>query len=216
MTTRAELLADLDSWLARDDLSAGGEQTTILRIAQAIINRRVRTSDLELVTTLVCTGRTTALPTGCLGIVSLTLDSSLDRTVQYLTPERIREAPIWNNQGGGLTDNTASAYTIEAKSITLAPAPTVTAPVTLDLVIYSKLSDLVNDSDTNDLLTNNYDLYLWALLEAAAVYLEDTELQLKYNGLFSRTLTELERSENMLKFPLSTDLIATGHPRAVV
>jgi hypothetical protein len=123
---------------------------------------------------------------------------------------------VWNNQVGGLVDNTAAAYTIEGSSITLAPAPTVGAPITLDIVYLAKFSDLVNPSDTNWLLANAYDIYLWGVLNAAVVFIEDTELQIKYTGLFEAAVEELRTSERRARFPAGGGLISTGHPRAVV
>ena len=216
MTTRAELIADLDIWLARDDLSSGGSEDTLLRIAQANIDRVIRPRTQKVNGTLVCSSRSTALPAGFQALRSLTLQSDLDRTVEYLTPERIREAPIWNNQGGGLTDNTATAYTIEGDVITLAPAPTAGAPVTLDIVYFARFDTLTNPSDTNWLLTNHYDAYLWAILNAAAIFLEDTELQIKYTGLFDAVVNDIRTNERRARFPAGGGLISTGHPRAVV
>lgn len=215
MTTRAELIADLDVWLARDDLSSGGNQDTMLRIAQANINRRLRVQAQEVITQLVCTSRTTPLPVDYQALRSLSRDTTMDRSVTYLTPERIRESPVWQNQGGA-TGVDATAYTIEAQSVTLAPAPTAGAPVTLDIVYIGKFDDLVNPADSNWLLLNNYDIYLWAILEAAAIYLEDDELLLKYKGLFDVAVGELIDTERRARTPPATGLIATGHPRAVV
>ena len=215
MTTRAELMADLDGWLTRDDLTTSADAGTMLRIAQATINRRVRTRSQETTAQLTATSRNTALPTDFQAMRSVSLDSALDRNVEYLTPERIREAPIWNNQGGGLTDNTALAYTIENTNLVLAPAPDATAPVTLDIVYFAKFSDLVNDTDTNWLLTNAYDVYLWAVLQAAAVYLEDENLEAKYERLFEKAVEELRLSERRARFT-GAALIATGNPRRVV
>jgi len=215
MTTRAELMADLDSWLTRSDLTSSADADTMLRIAQATINRRVRVRDQEKTTQLTATSRTTALPSDFLSLRSLSLDSALDRNVEFLTPERIREAPIWNNQGGGLTDNTALAFSIEGLNIVLAPAPTATAPVTLDIVYFSKFADLVNDTDTNWLLTNAYDVYLWAILMAAGVYLEDENLEAKFENRMEKAMEELRVSERRARFN-GAALISTGSPRRIV
>lgn len=215
MTTRQELLDDVDTYLARDDLTGGADATTYLRIAEAKIRRRVRTTDREVTTQLSATGRTVALPSDYLSLRSISLDSALDRTIDYLTPERIREAPIWNNSGGGLTDNTAQAYTIEGGNLVFAPAPTAEAPVTFDIVYNASYAPLVNASDTNTLLTNNYDIYLFAVLFEAASYLQDIELAAAYNSRFEAAITELERSERRKRYSGSA-LFRTGSPRRVV
>ena len=215
MTTRQELLNDVDAWMKRDNLTGGPDIGTFLRLAEAKIRRRIRTMDREVTTTLSATSRTTALPDDYLSLRSISLDSALDRTIEYLTPERIREAPIWNNQGGGLTDNTAQAYSIEAGNIILAPEPTATAPVTLDIVYNASYAPLVNASDTNTLLTNNYDIYLFALLAAAATNVQNAQLAAGYNSLFEASVIELERSEGR-KRNSGSALFRTGSPRRVV
>ena len=216
MTTRSELIADLDVWLARDDLSSGGAQDTLLRVGQAHINRRVRMQAQEVIAQLACSSRSTTFPTGFQALRSLTLDNALGRDLTYLTPERLREAPIWLNQGGSRVDNSVVAYTIEALGVTLAPEPTVSAPVTLDIVYFKKFDDLEDPSDTNTLLTEHYDIYLWSLLRAAGIFLEDEALEMKYSNLFDRDLADLERSERRNRIPIASGLIATGNPRAVV
>ena len=225
MTTRLELLQDLDAWLARDDVATDADAPTILRMAEAEINRRLRTRAQEVVSTLVCSGRSTPVPTGFLTFRFATLESALGRDVEYLTPERIREAPIWNNQGGGLTDNTATAMTIEGDSdatgagglvVTLAPAPTALAPVTLNIGYFRTFPALTGDTDTNWLLTNNYDIYLFACLMQVGVWDDDERIEQKYEYRMDRAIAQLDKQENRARIPTAKGLIPTGNPRRVV
>lgn len=215
MTTRQELIDDIDAYMARSDLSGGRDATTFLRVAEDRIKRRIRPVDREITTQLSATGRTVALPDDYLSLRSVSLDSALDRTIDYLTPERIREAPIWNNSGGGLTDNTAQAYTIEGGNLVLAPAPTPEAPVTLDIVYNASYPRLVNSTDTNALLQAHYDLYLYAALLEAATYVQHVELATAYNSRFEAAVTEYERQERRKRYSGSA-LFRTGSPRRVV
>ena len=211
MTTYTQLQADVDQLYGRSVF-----QDVLMRIAEPKIRRRVRVREMETTTQLVCNSRTTTLPTDYLALRALTLDSALGRDIQYLTPERIREAPIWNNQGGGLTDNTALAVSIEGNAITLAPAPSAGAPVTLDIVYFAQFASLSAGTDTNWLLTNAYDVYLWAVLFAAADWDEDDVLAEKFERRFENAVLELEESDRRGRFPGGKALVATGSPRAVV
>lgn len=215
MTTRQELLDDANTWLARDDLTSSQDIGTFLRIAEDRITRRIRPTDREVTTQIVATGRTAPLPDDYLSLRSISLDSALDRTIEYLPPERIREAPIWNNRGGGLTDNTAQAYTIEGGNLVFAPAPTAEAPVTFDVVYNASYPRLVNATDTTALLSSNYDLYLYALLQEAAAYVQHVELAGQYSQRFESAVTEYQRSERRKRYSGSA-LIRTGSPRRVV
>lgn len=226
MTTRLELLTDLDAWLARDDVATDADAGTMLRMAEAELNRRLRTRAQEVVTTLACTTRSTALPASFLTLRFATLDASLGRDVEYLTPERLREAPIWNNSGsGGSLDSAAQAMTIEGDStddgtgglvVTLAPAPTMAAPVTLNIGYVRMLPALTADSDTNWVLTNHYDVYLYATLMQVGIWDDDAELQAKYGRLLDGSIAQLEKQENRARIPAAKGLHATGSPRGVV
>lgn len=197
-----------------------GSADTILRLAEAEINRRLRTRAQEVVAQLVCNSRSTPLPTEFLAFRFATLESSMGRDVEYLTPERIREAGIWNNQGGGLTDGTASACTIESDVnglvLTLAPEPTATDPVTLDIGYFRTFPALVADTDTNWLLTNHYDIYLYACLKQTGIWDDDQIVEAKYGMLLDTSMSDLTRQENRARIPAAKGLIATGYPRRAV
>ena len=215
------MLQDLDAWLARDDIASDADAGTMLRMAEAEIGRRVRTRANEVVDTLTCTARQTALSSNFLAFRFATLQSSLGRDIEYMTPERIREAPIWNNQGGGLTDNTAQAMTIEGNSdglwyVTLAPAPTVTAPVTLDIGYFARFAALTGDTDTNWLLTNHYDVYMWACLKQVGIWDDDDKIEQRFGRLLDIAIDQLRQSETRARIPTAKGLIATGNPRAIV
>lgn len=216
MTTRIELLQDVDEWLARDDITEGASGPTLLRIAQAIINRRVRVRAQETIDTLSATTRVTALPADLISLRSLTLQSSDNRSIDFMTPERIRESAIWLNQGGSASgiDTPAQAYSIEGLNVVLAPEPSAVA-VVMDIVYFARFADLVADDDTNWLLTNAYDIYLYAILMATGIYLEDDEIEDKYERRLEKALEELRLSERRARFSGSA-LISTGNPRSTV
>lgn len=191
MTTRVELLADIDAWFARDDLTAGGKAPTFLRMAEAKINRRLRVREMESTGTIltVASTRTASLPTNWLSFRSLTIDNSLDRVFTPTTPELIREHALWGQVGQ------PELYSIEANVLYLAPMPS--EAFTLDAVYFSRLAALTNDSDTNDVLTNHYDLYLNAVLEQAAKYIQDAELATYFKTEFEDTLAEVNRQDSL-------------------
>ena len=216
MATRSELLNDIDIWLARDDLSSGGSEATFLRLAQSEIDKRVRLRAQEVTIQFTATTRAVDLPTDYLAMRSLSLNTVLDRVVEYLTPERIRESPIWFNQGGFQNgrEQAPQAYTIIGNQIILAPAPP-TDGIGFDMTYIAQLPRLVNDGDTNSLLTNYYDVYLWAVLKAATKFLEETDLADRYERDLNNAIGDLERSERLGRFAGSA-LISTGSPRRVV
>lgn len=53
------------------------------------------------------------------------------------------------------------------------------------------LSDLVNSTDTNSVLTNESDVYLWGALAEAGAYLKDPQLTAVYGAKFAQRLAEI-------------------------
>lgn len=217
MTTRFILRTQALEWLARDDLEGQlvSEDIAIF-MAEATIARRVRLRDQETSIELSATARSTPLPDNYLSMRSVALNTTLGRSIDYLTPERIRESPIWLNQGfRNEEDNVASAYTIEGNNIILAPAPTPEAPTPLLITYYRRYDGLVSNTDTNSLLQNHFDIYLYAYLNALATYLQETDIADRYERMFEKAVAEVTRSERWGRFSGSA-LISTGNPRRTV
>ena len=215
MTTRGQLAADVTAWSSRDDVGTGDVFNSLLRMTEAQIKRRVRTREQEITTTLTADRRGTDLPTGFLRQRSLTLAGSQDRTMDYLPPARLRESAFWDNTGS-FSEPTPQAYSIEGMTLLLAPAPTEEAPVELLFTYVAAFAPLTASADTNWLLQEAYDVYLWGLLAAAAIYLEDEELEVKYDTRFQRSISELNRSENRARLPSAAGLRVVGAPHEVV
>lgn len=217
MTTRIVLVEQGAEWLARDDLEGQlVAEDVAVRMAEATIARRVRIRDQETSISFSANARVTALPSDYLAMRSLALDTILGRSIDYMTPERIRESPIWLNQGfRNEEDNVASAYTIEGNNLILAPAPTADIPTPLLMTYYRRYPHLDANTDTNSLLTNHFDIYLYAYLTAVATFLQETEIADRYERMFEKAVAEVTRSERWGRFAGSA-LISTGNPRRTV
>ena len=215
MTTRAILLQDLNTWTGRDDLAVDPAASTIIRITESVINRDVRLREQEVTTQLTCSSRATALPTDFLAFRSVSIDSSHSRRIEQLSPEQIRESGIWNNQTFRGENVPANAYSIEGTNIVVAPEPSDSDPLVLDIVYFAKLLALVDDDDTNLLLTNHFDVYLWAALQASAIYLEDVDLEAVYTNRFNTVLEALVKNERRGRFSGSS-LRSVGNVRMLV
>lgn len=184
MTTHAVLKADVAGFLVKTNLTS--DMATFVRMGEAKIARRVRVRAQETTSTLTVTSSTTALPTDYLSMRSVTVDVANKRTLEQMTPETIREAAVWDRGGDAL------AYSIEGTNIIVAPAQTNTD---LNIVYFARFDALSADDDTNWLLTNAYDVYLYAVCEAAAIWLHDEVKEAKYSALFDRAVSELEDAE---------------------
>ena len=216
MTNRITLIEQGDEWLARDDLEGQLVQSIALIMAEAKIARRVRLRDQETTIEITATARSTALPDDFLAMRAVALNTTLGRSIDYLTPERIRESPIWLNQGfRNEEDNVATAYTIEGNNIILAPEPSADVGTPLSITYYRRYPAMFFNGDTNSLIQNHFDVYLWAYLHAVAYYLQEIDIADRYDQMFERAVAELTRSERWGRFSGSA-LISTGNPRRTV
>lgn len=189
MTTRVELLGDIDTWFARDDLSSGSKAGTFLRMAESKINRKLRVREMVTVGTLttVASTRTVALPTDWLAFQSVTIDDSLDRAMTPTSFEIIHEGALWSQTGQ------PEEYAIQGSLMYLSPLPSDV--FTLDVSYFSKLTALTNDTDTNAVLQAHYDLYLNAVLEQAALYTQDLELAGVFSSNFDNILQDVNKQD---------------------
>ena len=194
MTTRLELLNAVQRWLHRsNDVDLVTDQSLLLRNVEARFAREVKHSSQETTTQITITGRSGALPTDCLFVRSLSLTSGDWRQLDQVTAEVLREGPWWNNGGS------PRMFNISGRSIYLAPAADATTGTVFDLVYYARFPALVNDADTNYLLTNHFDLYLYAALAEAAQYVQDREMRLEFESQFQDIRRNLEEQDTSFK-----------------
>ena len=214
---RGQLAADLRNWTDRSDVASGDIFSSLLRMVEARIKRVIRLRDQDASRELIITSLYTDLPEDFLRIRSLTVDSQLDRQLDYYPPDALRKSPIWVNRSS-FASGTPTAYTVEGNQLLFAPPPDADSPITVTLIYvaaYQSLADMGNEG-SNYLLRDAYDVYLWGVLHAAAVHLEDGELELKYDQLFQQAVADLNRSENRARFPRGAALRTVGTPREVV
>ena len=219
MTTRAQLVTDVDEWLARDDVAAGSNFDSILRIADAEIGRVVRTLIQELYVQLTFTGQTEPLPTNFLEFRSEpTLADAADPQagkLVYMPPDVIRGDPAFQVANRGSFYSVIGDRSADNFLMLLAPPGSVTTPTLVDVQYIARFASLVNPSDTNWLLTNHYDVYLYATLRAAAEYLQEDALEDRYLIKFERANAQLAKMDNRRRIRMGT-MVARGSPRAIV
>lgn len=221
MTTFGQLKTDTDSFLARDDIATSpNDIAAITRLAEAEIAREVRVMAMERNTTLAAAGRQTVAPARFLEARYLGLDSNKQPRIEYMTPEVIRKEPAWSS------GSTISFYTIEGLIgnedetlndvyFTWAPAGSVATPTDVELGYFARWLAFDQDPDTNWLLTEHYDIYLWAMLKAAGIFLQEEGLINRYGSEFVAAKSALAKAENRKRFRGQTKK-AYNSPRVIV
>lgn len=198
MTDFSTLKADIEVLLPHSDYTDSLKESFI-RLAEAQIRRRVRVA--AMITTdesFSQSAQSTALPTGWLSFLSVSLDNANGRKLDYLAPQRLRSSPVWDSTGN------PQAYTIEGQSLVVAP---FTAS-TLHLVYYKAFDALSASTSTNWLLTNAYDVYLYGALRAAAEWAMDEAAEIRFAVKFKNAVDELNAEQKMAR--VVPGLHATG------
>lgn len=184
MSDYATLKSDIAELLVRSDLS-DARLAAFVRLGEARIRRLVRIRAQESSSSLAVTSTETALPSDFLEARSVTLDSSNGRALRPLTPDQLRSSSYVDESAEPLF------YAIEGTNLLVAPATTCTVL----LRYYAAFAALSAPTDTNWLLTNAYDVYLYATARAAAEWLEDDAREDRFEGKFQKAVDELNTSD---------------------
>ena len=91
-------------------------------------------------------------------------------------------------------------YTIVGTSVRIFPPLGEGDPV--HLVYQARLPRLTASGSTNDLLTGAYDVYLYAGLVTAGVFLQDQTLESTYAQRYADAIATLRRTEARKHFPV--------------
>ena len=221
MTTLSQLQTSVDAWLARDDVAvSGSDWPQILLLAESDIARDVRCAVQETSTTLNFTGRSEDLPADFLEVRNPFIDDNI-RKFEYKTPQAIREAASWNNgrvgafytlEGGG-KDVTGTGD--DRVAVIIASGASASSPLSVDVNYYRRFPALTNPTDTNWLIQNHYDVYLYASLRAACEYIQEDVLEDRYASKYERAIEKLQKHENRKRYTAAPKQ-AYGNPRGVV
>ena len=220
INTYATLQTAVANWLDRSDLT--DRIPEFIALAEARMNRTLRLAIMLNVdqttlggaTALVAGTRDYALPSGYLQMVDFHLRTSPITTLSYLTPENM------NRMWAGSQAGKPLAYTIFSdnasgtpiKSVRLGPAPA--SAYDYSIMFYKKIDALSDSNTTEQMLTNNPDVYLYgALLEAEPFLMNDDRVQL-WGTAFQESLRALQEQDNKDRHSGSAMRVmnTTGYP----
>ena len=121
------------------------------------------------------------------GTISTNVDKRIS-PLNYVTPQLL---PRIN--AGSIT-GVPEAYTMRAGYILMGPVPS--SLYTMEIDYYARVAALSDAAPTNDMLTNNPDLYLYgSLLEAEPFLMNDSRIQVWANA-FRQSMTDLQEQDN--------------------
>ena len=220
INTYATLQTAVANWLDRSDLT--DRIPEFIALAEARMNRTLRLAIMLNVdqttlggaTTLVAGTRDYSLPSGYLQMLDFHLRTDPITPLSYITPENMNR--MWAGSQLGIPE----AYTIFSdnasgtpiKKVKLGPSPA--GAYTYSMMFYKKIDALATDNTTEQMLTNNPDVYLYgALLEAEPFLMNDQRVQL-WATAFQESLSALQEQDNKDRHSGSAMRVmnTTGYP----
>ena len=188
INTYATLQTSVANWLDRSDLT--DRIPEFIALAEARF-RELRTRDMETVSTAISTvagTREYSLPTGFVQMKEFHLTTDPLTPLAYITPEMMTR--IW----AGSSQAKPQVFTTIADNVRLGPAPD--AVYTTSMLYYKTFTALSDSATTNEMLTNNPDVYLYGtLLEAEPFIMNDQRIQV-WLGAFDRAVASIQNQDN--------------------
>lgn len=126
----------------------------------------LRTRDMETTASLTPTSGVTSLPADYLQWRAVSLLSASPRLLSYVSPDDA--TALYGRNSSGLSNS----FTIIGNSLTIYPFNSAD----VSFVYYAKIPELVNDADTNWVITKHPNLYLHGALYHLGIFRRDGEL----------------------------------------
>lgn len=188
LSTYAELKTSIGDWLNRSDL------TTVIpdfiSLAEAQIERTLRTRQMITRTTLTIDSEFESTPTDFLEVKAFKLTSTNPNTpMSFMTMDALDEES---------TNYTASGrpkfFGVVGSEFRFVPTPD--SSYTAEIVYFANLNKLSASVSTNFVLTSSPDIYLYGSLLQAAPYLQDDARIQTWATLYERALNDLQTADD--------------------
>ena len=187
--TFAQLKTAAANWLDRSDLN--DRIPEFITLAEARFNRILRIRDMETVSTAISTSAGTReynLPTGFVQMREFHLSTDPITPLAYITPE------MMSRMQAGSTKAKPEVFTIIADKVRLGPNPD--AVYTTSMLYYKAFTALSDSATTNDMLTNNPDVYLYGTLLEAEPFIMNDERVALWATAFRQAIDDIQNQDN--------------------
>ena len=157
-----ELKTAVQSRLDRPDEVAA--VAVCIEAATARLSRLLRIYEQEGISDATLTSEYTAMPADFNGMRSLAADG---KQLDYRPPQLFQSVVAVGSTPA------KRLFTIEIDSLRVYPAPSPTDPLSVSMLYSRKLSALVADADTNEVLDEHPDLYLAAVMSEVMLHMKN-------------------------------------------
>lgn len=188
ITNYGELKSAIGDFLNRSDLTS--VIPTFIDFAEAEFNRKLRVRQMVARAEAVIDTRFSQVPADFLEAKDLVIVTGTPVTpLQFVTQQEM--AQIRNQEI--IASGKPIYFSIVGDQFEMCPTPD--AEYTLEMAYYAVIANLSADGDTNWLLTNYPDIYLYTALSHSAPYLRDDERIVVWNSLAQKAVNELLESD---------------------
>lgn len=178
------LKAEIADWSNRSDLTA--VIPTFITLAEAQLNRKLRTRDMIERSTATIDSEFTALPSDFLAPRTFKLDASPPLTLRYVSPDELNRMKALSGDEAGIPE----VYTVTDGGFQIYPAPQ--DEYDAELSYWKKIPALSADNASNWLLVRHPDAYLYGALLQAAPYLIDDVRIAAWGTLYQTVLSDIQ------------------------
>lgn len=167
LATFADFKAAIADWLTRADLEQ--QIPDFIRLADATLNKVVRSTRMvaNADVTINANIRKGLLPADMIEPIYVQIKTDEDYPLEQVSPEQLTVLRRSRMRATGAP----RFYAIVGRSIEVVPTPS--SQITLDVAYYQTITALNGPTDTNWVLANEPDLYLYTALLHAAPFLQD-------------------------------------------
>lgn len=200
VTNYGELKSAVGDFLNRSDLTS--VIPTFIDFAEAEFNRIFRIRQMVTRAEAVIDSRFSAVPADFLEAKDLVIVTGTPVTpLQFITQQEMAQLRNSSITSAGKPEY----FSVVGEQFEFLPTPD--AEYTLEMAYYAKIDALSDDSDTNWLLTDYPDLYLYTSLMHSAPYLKDDERIAIWANLAKKAKEELVESDASASYAGSTPRI---------
>ncbi len=192
ITNYGTLKTAIADTLNRDDLTSVIPR--FVSLAHAQFNRKIRSHRQITRASLTINTQIEAMPADWMETIRITMDGN---PIRVLTQISVDDLTRYRTAVNDATD--APAY-FAHNGTDIEVFPTPSTSYTGQITYYAKITALSADGDTNWLLTNHPDLYLYGALVHTAPYLKDDSRLAVWAGLMVQAMGEIEEENNAARF----------------
>jgi hypothetical protein len=174
--TYATLRSGIAGWLHRSDLESF--LPDVVRLAESDIRNDVRVRAMEATATGTVASNVITLPADLIELRRLVIDGYV-----YTYSDPIEFAEL---ERQGSTDYVFTAIGQTLKVLT---------GTSYSLIYWAPLTELINDSDSNWLLQNAMDVYLWGCLKHASLWAADDQGVMKFDAMYKGAAARINDRE---------------------